>query len=212
MSEVAVQVYHIFKSYGKSAVLQDVSVEFEKGKIHGIIGRNGSGKTQLFKIIAGYVSADHGKVTAFGKDVGRQINHPERMGILIEIPGFLPNYSGLFNLQMLAAMNTKLTRGQLIETLDQVGLHDAIHKKVSQYSLGMRQRLGIAQAIMGDPELIILDEPFNGLDHTGVSEIRKLILQCKEAGKTILLSSHYAEDIDELCDTVHRMEAGVLCE
>jgi ABC-2 type transport system ATP-binding protein len=122
------------------------------------------------------------------------------------------NDNCLFNLQMLAAMNTKLTRTQLIETLDQVGLHDAIHKKVSRYSLGMRQRLGIAQAIMGDPELIILDEPFNGLDQIGVTEIRKLILQCKEAGKTILLSSHYAEDIELLCDTVHRMEAGVLQE
>ena len=212
MSETAIQVNHIFKTYGKSVVLQDVSAQFEKGKIHGIIGRNGSGKTQLFKIIAGYVAADQGEVIAFGKKVGKQVNHPEKMGILIEIPGFLPNYSGLFNLQMLAAMNTKLTRGELIETLDQVGLHDAIHKKVSRYSLGMRQRLGIAQAIMGDPELIILDEPFNGLDQIGVTEIRKLILQCKEAGKTILLSSHYAEDIELLCDTVHRMEAGVLQE
>lgn len=212
MSEAAIQVNHIFKSYGRCAVLKDISAQFEKGKIHGLIGRNGSGKTQLFKIIAGYVAADQGEVIAFGKKVGKQVHHPERMGILIEIPGFLPNYSGLFNLQMLAAMNSKLTRAQLIETLEKVGLHDAIHKKVSRYSLGMRQRLGIAQAIMGNPELIILDEPFNGLDYIGVAEIRKLILQCREAGKTILLSSHYAEDIDRLCDTVRRMEAGALRE
>ena len=111
---------------------------------------------------------------------------------------------------MLAAMNTQLTRAELCETMAAVGLQDATTKKVNYYSLGMRQRLGIAQAIMGNPKLIILDEPFNGLDHMGVAEIRQLLLRCKESGKTILLASHYAEDIDLLCDTVHTMEAGVI--
>lgn len=208
--EYAVEVHHVTKSYHGNTVINDVSVSFERGKIHGIIGRNGSGKTQLFKIIAGYVAAEKGTVMAFGKEMGKQINHPEKMGVLIETPGFLPGYSGLFNLEMLAAMNTKLTKQELINSMTEVGLRDAIHKKVNQYSLGMRQRLGIAQAIMGSPELIILDEPFNGLDQNGVVEIRKLILHCKEIGQTVLLSSHYAEDINVLCDTVHQMEAGVI--
>lgn len=186
-----------------------MSVTFEQGLIHGIIGRNGSGKTQLFKTIAGYVTPDSGQVTVWGKQIGKKCTHPKSLGILIETPGFLPNHTGLFNLQMLAAMNTSLTLAELRGVMAAVGLQDAENKKVSYYSLGMRQRLGIAQAIMGNPMLIILDEPFNGLDHVGVMEIRHLLLRFKEEGKTILLASHYAEDINLLCDTVHTMEAGV---
>lgn len=210
MSDVGIKLQHVSKSYNKHIVLNDISVEFEVGKIHGIIGRNGSGKTQLFKIIAGYVAADQGKTIVFDKIVGKQINHPKSMGLLLETPGFLPEYTGLFNLQMLAAMNTKLSAKEVENALIEVGLKDAIHKKVKTYSLGMRQRLGIAQAIMGNPQLVILDEPFNGLDHVGVEEIRKLILRHKEKGQTVLLASHYAEDIELLCDTVHIMEAGVI--
>lgn len=210
MNDVGVKLQHVTKAYNKHIVLDDVSVEFEVGKIHGIIGRNGSGKTQLFKVIAGYVAADRGETVVFDKVVGKQINHPDSMGILLETPGFLSEYSGFFNLQLLAAMNTKLTAAEIENALSDVGLKDAGHKKVKTYSLGMRQRLGIAQAIMGNPQLVILDEPFNGLDHVGVEEIRKLILRLKENGKTVLLASHYAEDIEYLCDTVHRMEAGVI--
>ena len=210
MSNMAISIEHVSKAYHGHTVLRNVSVTFEQGMIHGVIGRNGSGKTQLFKTIAGYVTPDSGKVTVWGKQIGKGCTHPDGLGILIETPGFLQNFTGLFNLQMLAAMNTQLTRAELCETRAAVGLQDATTKKVNYYSLGMRQRLGIAQAIMGNPKLIILDEPFNGLDHMGVAEIRQLLLRCKESGKTILLASHYAEDIDLLCDTVHTMEAGVI--
>lgn len=208
MNETAICVDHISKAYHGHTVLQDISVTFEQGMIHGIIGRNGSGKTQLFKTIAGYVTPDSGAVTVWGKAIGKGCTHPGGLGILIETPGFLPDYTGLFNLQMLAAMNTNLTLTDLRKTMTAVGLQNAMNRKVNHYSLGMRQRLGIAQAIMGNPKLIILDEPFNGLDHAGVREIRQLIMDCKAHGKTILLASHYAEDIDLLCDTVHTMEAG----
>ncbi len=208
--ENIITLEHVSKSYRNQQVLKDVSVSFEKGKIHGIIGRNGSGKTQMFKVIAGYVLPDYGNVVVNGEKIGVKTDYPRHLGMLIETPGFLPAYSGLFNLQMLAAMNTKLTREKLLNTLHNVGLDKAIHKKVGQYSLGMRQRLGIAQAIMDEPQIIILDEPFNGLDNAGVKEIRRLLVNLRNEGKTILLSSHHAEDIEALCDTVHEMESGTI--
>ena len=212
MNQQAIELHHISKSYRRHHVLQDVSVSFAEGQIHGMIGRNGSGKTQLFKVIAGYVTPDHGEVKVFGEHIGRDVNHPSSVGALIETPGFLPSFSGLFNLQMLAAMNTHLSVKDLISILDMVGLKDAAYRKVGQYSLGMRQRLGIAQAMMDSPRLLILDEPFNGLDDAGVHEIRALLRSLREKGTTILLSSHNAEDIAILCDTVHKMEAGCIHE
>ena len=208
MMDSIITLDHVSKSYRQQQVLKDISVSFAKGRIHGIIGRNGSGKTQMFKVIAGYVLPDHGTVVVNGEKIGVKTDFPRHLGMLIETPGFLPAYSGLFNLQMLAAMNTKLTREKLLNTLHNVGLDNAIHKKVGQYSLGMRQRLGIAQAIMDEPQIIILDEPFNGLDNAGVKEIRSLLVNLRNEGKTILLSSHHAEDIKALCDTVHEMESG----
>lgn len=203
---------HITKRYGSQTVLRDVSVRFESGKIHGLVGRNGSGKTQLFKVICGYVLPDAGTVTVRGKQVGKDVDFPPDIGLLIESPGFLMNHSGLFNLELLAAINTKLTRDDLVHVMRRVGLEQAVRKKVGTYSLGMRQRLGIAQAIMDDPQIVILDEPFNGLDNEGVISIRKLLLALKESGKTVLLASHNPSDIDALCDTVHRMDAGVMTQ
>lgn len=205
-----VTVNHVNKSYAKQQVLKDVCVDFQEGKIHGLIGRNGSGKTQLIKVICGYVLPDSGDVVVQGKHIGHDVDHPDDIGLLIESPGFLPGYSGLFNLQMLAAMNTKIKKEEIITVLSRVGLGDAVKKKVNQYSLGMRQRLGIAQAIMSNPQLLILDEPMNGLDNNGVKDMRQLLLTLKSQGKTIILASHFAQDIDKLCDTVSEMDRGVL--
>ncbi|NLE24590.1 MAG: ATP-binding cassette domain-containing protein [Clostridiaceae bacterium] len=205
-------VRDVNKTYGKHQVLNSISVGFLKGKIHGVVGRNGSGKTQLFKVICGYVIPDSGSVKVAGKIIGKDRDYPDSMGLLIENPGFLTNYTGLFNLQMLAAMNTKLKKDDLVNLMKEVGLADAINKKVRKYSLGMKQRLGIAQALMGNPELIILDEPFNGLDKTGVEDVRKMILSLKEKGKTIMLASHNPYDIEVLCDTIHEMDAGRIME
>lgn len=205
-----IEVKDITKTYGQQIVLSHVSVEWEKGKIHGLVGRNGSGKTQLFKCVCGYVSPDSGTVKVDGKLIGREVAYPQSMGLLLESPGFLAGYSGLFNLQLLAAIRSKLTKAELITCLQKVGLTSVGRKHYSHYSLGMKQRLGIAQAIMENPDLIILDEPFNGLDNAGVQEIRQLLLDLASAGKTILLSSHNSEDINKLCTTVHEMEAGVI--
>lgn len=197
------------KRFKEATVLDNVSLSFEKGKIHGVIGRNGSGKTVLFKCICGFMPLTSGNIMVNDKQIGRDITIPEDIGIIIEAPGFLPNYSGYRNLALLASIRKKIGRDTIMQTLSRVGLDPQSRKHVGKYSLGMRQRLGIAQAIMESPSLLILDEPMNGLDEHGVEDIRNLLLSLKEEGKTIILASHSAEDINVLCDTVHKMDAGV---
>lgn len=207
-----IQVDALSKAYGQQTVLSNISVEWAAGEIHGVIGRNGSGKTQLFKCICGYVAPDSGTVRVAGCTIGQQAQYPKSLGMLLESPGFLPGYSGLFNLQLLAAINTRLPKKDIIAVLDRVGLSGAGRKHVGKYSLGMRQRLGIAQAIMGNPDLLILDEPFNGLDNQGVKDIRLLLSSLRSEGKTIILASHNMQDIEELCDTVCEMDGGILTQ
>lgn len=207
---ISVRVEHLYMQFKGETVLRDVTVDFEEGKIHGIIGNNGSGKTVMFKCICGFLRPAAGRVLVDFAQVGKDFDFPPNTGFIIESPGFLPYYSGLKNLQILASLNKKVTTAHIADVIRQVGLDPASKKAVSKYSLGMRQRLGIAQAIMEEPELLILDEPFNGLDRNGVSEMRELMKLQREKGRTILLSSHNAADIEELCDTVCEMDAGVL--
>lgn len=206
----AVSVKGISKHFDKECVLKNVTRDFEKGKIHGIVGNNGSGKTVLMKCICGFLLPDEGEVTVDRKRIGRDVDFPGDLGIIIETPGFLPNLSGRKNLEILASLNKKIGVKEIEEAITRVGLDPRMKKPVGKYSLGMRQRLGIAQAIMEDPSLLILDEPFNGLDKNGVSDMRELIRGLKKEGKTVILSSHNQTDIDELCDTVCEMDAGVM--
>lgn len=206
--ETAICVEHLHKSFGKEEILHGIDRTFEAGKIHGIVGNNGSGKTVLMKCICGFLIPDKGHVRVNGKEVGKDIDFPENMGIIIETPGFLPGVTGLKNLKILASLRGLADEKKVRQTIERVGLDPDLKKPVSKYSLGMRQRLGIAQAIMEDPSLLILDEPFNGLDKHGVAEIRQLIRELRTEGKTILLASHNQTDIDELCDTVCEMDAG----
>ena len=206
--ETAICVEHLHKSFGKEEILHGIDRTFEAGKIHGIVGNNGSGKTVLMKCICGFLIPDKGHVRINGKEVGKDIDFPENMGIIIETPGFLPGVTGLKNLKLLASLRGLADEKKVRQTIERVGLDPDLKKPVSKYSLGMRQRLGIAQAIMEDPSLLILDEPFNGLDKHGVAEIRQLIRELRTEGKTILLASHNQTDIDELCDTVCEMDAG----
>lgn len=199
-------VIGVNKSFGKEKVLRDVKLTIPSGKIYGVVGNNGSGKTVLMKCICGFMLPDSGKIYVGGQQVGRDCDFPDSLGIIIETPGFLPYLTGYQNLKILASLKAKIGKKEIIDALEKVGLKPTLRKPVSKYSLGMRQRLGIAQAIMEDPSVLILDEPFNGLDKTGVEEIRKLLLSLKERGKTILLASHNAQDIEVLCDDVHDME------
>ena len=194
----------------KNRILNNVNIEFERGRIHGLIGRNGSGKTMLMKCICGFVKPTSGEITVGGKRIGRDRDFPENVGIIIETPGFIPYYSGLKNLKLLADLRGKISKATVCKTMEQVGLDPNLKRHVRKYSLGMRQRLGLAQAIMEDPELLILDEPMNGLDKDGVKDMRQYLLDLKSKGKTILIASHSAEDIDILCDTVCEMDKGVL--
>lgn len=208
--ENCIEVQNVVKRFRDQVVLKNVSISFEKGKIHGIVGRNGSGKTVLFKCICGLMHPEEGVILVNGKRVGRDVDMPEDIGAIIEAPGFLPNYSGYKNLRFLANIQRKIGKEEILNVLKTVGLDPESRKHVGKYSLGMRQRLGIAQAIMEDPEILILDEPMNGLDNAGVQDIRALLLELKAQGKTILLASHNHEDIAALCDTVHEMDGGVL--
>lgn len=208
--DIAISVEHVSKRFGEDEVLRDVNREFEEGKIHGIVGNNGSGKTVLMKCICGFLHPTKGKILVRYRQVGKDMDFPEDMGIIIETPGFLPNLTGMKNLLLLASLNKKINAAAVRKTIRRVGLDPDMKKHVGKYSLGMRQRLGIAQAIMENPSLLILDEPFNGLDKHGVADMRELIKALRAEGKTILLASHNQADIDELCDTVCEMDAGVM--
>lgn len=201
-------IEHISKCFRKIPVLTDVSVEFESGKIHGIIGHNGSGKTVLMKIICGLMDADSGEVFINGERQKNGSAYKSNIGAIIETPGFLPTQSGFKNLQYLASIRCKIGDEEIKSAMKQVNLNPDDKKHVGKYSLGMRQRLGLAQAIMENPELLILDEPMNGLDKDGVADMRQYLLDLKLQGKTILIASHSAEDIDVLCDTVCEMDKG----
>ncbi|MFO2550405.1 ABC transporter ATP-binding protein [Alicyclobacillus cycloheptanicus] len=189
-------------------VLHDITFSVDKGKIVGLVGPNGSGKTMLFRIIAGLVKPTSGQVSLFGETLHQTISFPRSVGIILEKPGFLEEYSGFNNLKFLADIQKKIGVEQIKEAMTQVGLDPEDKRKVSAYSLGMKQKLAIAQAIMEEPELILLDEPMNGLDETSVKVVYELISNQQSRGATILLTSHNKEDIETLCDEVYKIRSG----
>ena len=208
--DIAIKVENVSKDFAQERVLRSVTREFESGLIHGIVGNNGSGKTVLMKCVCGFLIPSEGKIYVEGKLVGRDVDFPKNLGLIIETPGFLPQLSGAKNLEILASLNKKIGLEQIAASIRRVGLDPGLKKPVGKYSLGMRQRLGIAQAIMENPKLLVLDEPLNGLDKHGAAEMRELLKGLKHEGKTILLASHNQQDIDELCDTVCEMDDGIM--
>ena len=205
-----VVVDRVTKRFGEEMVLKETTMTMKRGKVYGIVGNNGSGKTVLMKCICGFLPVTSGSICVGQKYIGRDTDFPESLGLIIETPGFLTEYTGRKNLEILADLKRKVSGKGIRECLQKVGLDPDLKKPVSKYSLGMRQRLGIAQAIMENPEFLILDEPFNGLDKKGTADIRAILLELKKQGKTILLASHNSMDIDILCDEVYEMDAGVL--
>ena len=184
MNDIVINVKDATKKFEKYTVLNNVNLQCYKGEICGIVGRNGSGKTVLFKSICGLVKLNSGEITVNGDVIGKDVRIIKNAGVIIEEPGLL--------------------------VMEKVGLDPKSRKKVGKYSMGMRQRLAIGQAIMENPEILILDEPMNGLDNHGVEDMRKIFLELKNMGKTILLASHNREDIDVLCDKVYEMDRGEL--
>ena len=205
-----IEVRGLSLTIGKTAILNDVTVSLEAGKIHGLIGRNGSGKTMLMKCICGFIRPTRGVVVVDGKRVGKDVDFPKNMGIIIETPGFIPYYSGYKNLKLLAGLRNKIGKEEIIQAMERTGLDPKLKRHVKKYSLGMRQRLGLAQAIMEDPDILILDEPMNWLDKDGVEDMRRYLIDLREQVKTILIASHSSEDISVLCDSVYEMEKGIL--
>lgn len=196
----------------KNVILDNVSLEAGKGEIVGIVGRNGSGKTMLMKCICGFIPLTSGRITVDGKEIGKDVDFPASTGVIIETPGFVPYYTGFHNLKILSEIGTRISDERIKEAMKLVGLDPGLKRHVGKYSLGMRQRLGIAQAIMEDQRILILDEPFNGLDADGVGDIRKLLLEYKEQGRTVLIASHIAQDIDILCDKTIFLNKGKISE
>ncbi len=200
----------ISKSFGKQKILDHISIDFQKGKVYGIIGRNGSGKTVFLKILCGLMSPNLGTVRVDGKMIGKDMDFPESIGAIIESPGFLPYWSGYKNLTYLASLRNRIGAAEISDAMNLVGLDPKDKKPVGKYSLGMKQRLGLAQAIMEDPQLLILDEPMNGLDADSVGHMRILLKDMRNRGKTIILASHMQGDLAALCDELYELNEGCL--
>lgn len=210
MEQFVIEVKNVSKSFKGIPVLNDINITCRSGKIYGIIGYNGSGKTVLFKCICGFLHADSGEISVNGRVMGKEMDMLEHAGIIIEEPGYIRNLSGYRNLEYLYRITHKKDPAVIHSIMLKVGLDPQSRKKVCHYSLGMRQRLAIAQATMEDQAILILDEPMNGLDKEGVAEMRKFFLEQKEMGKLILLASHNKDDIELLCDEVYEMNHGIL--
>lgn len=212
MDNYMIDIENVNLTLSKQEILKNITLKLEPGKIYGVVGKNGSGKSMLFKCICGFIRPQSGTIRVFGKQIGKERDFPENTGILIEAPGFIPYYSGYKNLKLLADLNGNCKKEQIEKYIRMVGLDPAMKKPVKKYSLGMKQRLGIAQAVMEEPELIIMDEPMNALDKESILEMRHFFKKLREQGKTILLTSHNFEDIEVLCDRVYEMDRGSMCE
>lgn len=207
-----IDIQRVSKRFGAQQVLTNVSAHFGRGQITGLVGRNGSGKSVLLKIVVGLMSPDQGYVAVDGRRIGKEVDFAPNTGFIIDRPGFLGDRSGYANLRYLAAVRGKIGKEQIFQAIQQVGLNPQDRKPVGKYSQGMRQRLGIAQALMEDPQLIILDEPMNALDNATVEQMRGVFSELKAAGKTLVITSHDERDIETLCDHVFAMDAGVLTQ
>ena len=210
MEQFVIEVKNVSKSFKGIPVLNDINITCRNGKIYGIIGYNGSGKTVLFKCICGFLHVDSGEISVNGRVMGKEMDMLEHAGIIIEEPGYIRNLSGYRNLEYLYRITHKKDPAVIHSIMLKVGLDPQSRKKVCHYSLGMRQRLAIAQATMENQAILILDEPMNGLDKEGVAEMRKFFLEQKGRGKLILLASHNKDDIELLCDEVYEMNHGIL--
>lgn len=203
---------NVTHQYGSLTVLDNVCVSFLPGKIHGLIGRNGSGKTMLMRAICGFVKPAVGEIRVFEKRIGKDVDFPDNTGVVMDCMGFIPYYNGYRNLYKLSKLNMKNPQDYVNAAMILLGLDPTSKKRVSKYSLGMHQRLLIAQAIMLKPRLLLLDEPFNGIDNDGVSELYKILDDMRTAGVTILLASHHNNDINSICDSVYEMNAGKIMQ
>lgn len=206
-----IEITEYTKVIKDSTVLDHVTMVFEGGKIYGLKGKNGSGKTMLMRAISGLIRPTSGKIVIDGEELGKDISFPKSIGILIENPSFLPGESGYRNLKMLADIGKGLSEQEIKTTLSEVGLDPEDKKAYKKYSLGMKQKLGIAAAIMEHPDIIILDEPINALDQESVEAVKKLIIRERNRGAVIILACHDAEELEYLSDEIVQIQEGKIC-
>lgn len=202
----------VTKKFGDNVILKNVNLKFESGKIYGFIGRNGSGKSVLLKLICGFYAVTSGEILLDGMNYTEKNSFPEDTRALIEKPNFIPDLTGFENLKLLASIQDKINDDQIKKAMEEVNIPISSDKKYSKYSLGTKQKLGIAQVLMEDPKIIILDEPFNGIENETVKKLRKVLLKEKKKGKIIILATHIKEDIDELADVVYEVDDGIITE
>lgn len=208
MENEYIKIANLTKVIKGITVLSSINLSFNKGKIYGFCGKNGSGKTMLFRSICGLIKPSEGNIIIEGEEMGKELSFPKSVGVLIEYPGFLPNLTGYKNLKYLADINKILKKEDIEAVLERVGLNSNDKRTFKKYSLGMKQRLGIAQAIMEDPEIIILDEPTNALDIDGVKMVNELLLELKKRDKLILIASHDKEVLENISDEIFTIDGG----
>lgn len=202
------EIENVSKRIGEDEVLRDIRLSMEKKRIYGLQGKNGSGKSMLMRVICGLVLPSSGQIVIDGKTLGKEMTFPESMGVFIEKPGFIDAYSGFQNLKMLASIKNEISENEIRDTLQKVGLEEVMHKKYRKYSLGMKQKLGIAAALMEKPDIIILDEPANALDEKSESNLWNLVKEEKERGALVIISCHDAEILEQVADEIFRMDRG----
>ena len=212
MKSVDVEVINVTKNIGSKQVLNNINMKLSQGKIYGFFGRNGSGKTMLFRAVCGLIKPTSGQIKIKGKILHKDISFPESVGVIIEKPGFWNNYTGFENLKLLASIKNQISDHEIKNAITQVGLNPEDNRTFKKYSMGMKQRLAIAQAIMEKPDLLVLDEPTIGLDEEGLQLVRNILIEEKSRGATILIASHNKEDIQILSDMKFQISDGMLSE
>ena len=206
MSEIVVK--NVSKKIKDAVILNDISVSFSSGRIYGLKGKNGSGKTMLMRTVAGLLIPDSGSVVINGRTLHKDMSFPDSIGILIENPAFLPQYTGFKNLKLLASLSSGISDEDIRTALERVGLDPDDKRTYRKYSLGMKQKLGIANAIMGEPDIIILDEPINALDEETVQKIKDVLLGIRDNDKLIIIACHDREELEYLSDVIYEIKDG----
>lgn len=204
------EIENVSKKIGADFVLSEINLSMEKNKIYGLQGKNGCGKSMLMRVMCGLVLPTEGRVVIDGEELGKEISFPRSAGVFIEKPGFLDSYSGFQNLKMLAAIKNTVNGDEIKRTLQRVGLEDVMHKKYKKYSLGMKQKLGIAAAILEKPDLVILDEPANALDEKSEEKMWQIVREEKDRGALVIISCHTSEILEEISDEIYKMDRGII--
>jgi len=211
MSEYSVEIINLCKSINNQCILNNINMNFKRGNIYSIVGANGSGKSMLLKSIAGLILPDKGTIKIYGEEL-RRGEFYQKIGLLLDLPGLLPQYSAVKNLEILASINNKISTREIKDFLMKLGLNPDDNRSVKKYSLGMKQKVGIVQALMENPEIIILDEPMNGLDENSVEIVRNLLFDLRNENRTIIITSHNKEDIELLSDYIYKIDKGCLVD